>query len=144
MELDDILWREGQLIVRGKRGRVDRMPLSQEVGNALAKYVRNVRPLCDSRRVFLCLKAPQRPLGSSRVVSDIMRKELGRAGIDAPHTGAYVLRHSLATSLMADGASLGDVGVVLRHAHLLSTKTYAKVQLKALRTLAVAWPRGPS
>lgn len=140
LELDDLLWREGRVRVHGKRGRIDLMPLTQEIGHAIADYIRCARPPCVSRRVFLCLKAPHRPIGSSRTISDIVRKEIVRAGIRVPRTGAYILRHSLATTLMSKGSSLQEVGMVLRHGHLLSTKTYAKVQLGALRRLAVAWP----
>jgi len=142
MTLDDIDWDAGELVVRGKGGRQDRLPLPRDVGQALATYVRHGRPPCASRRVFICAKAPRRGFTSSVAVCTIVRRALARAGLHPPSTGAHLLRHSLATEMLRRGASLAEIGEILRHRHPDTTAIYAKVDLRALRAVAPPWPGG--
>ena len=140
LELQDLDWRAGELTVRGKGSVHARLPLPREVGAALVTYLRTDRPTCATRRVFVCLKAPHRGLGHPATVSTLVHCALNRAGLTPPTTGAHLLRHSLATDLLRHGASLGDIGEVLRHQQLQTTEIYAKVDVDRLRTLAQPWP----
>ena len=140
MELDDIDWEAGVLLVRGKGGRHDRLPLLRDVGAALASYLRHGRPRCSTRRVFVRAKAPLRGFSSSVAICDIVRKALARAGIDSPRKGAHLLRHALACTMLREGASLPEISEVLRHRSSDTTALYAKVDLVALRALARPWP----
>jgi len=142
MTLDDIDWEAGTLLVRGKGGRQDRMPLPRDVGQALATYLRQGRPPCGARRVFVCARAPRRGFSSSVAVCTIVRRALARAGLHPPSTGAHLFRHTLATEMLRRGASLAEIGEILRHRHPDTTAIYAKVDLKALRAVAPPWPRG--
>jgi site-specific recombinase XerD len=142
MRLDDIDWTAGTFNVRGKGSRQEVMPLPDDVGPALADYLSDGRPICASRRVFVRLPAPHRGLAHSSTVCDVVKRALARAGIDAPFKGAHLLRHSLATRLLASGASLAEIGELLRHERLETTQIYAKLDLGALRSLAPAWPGG--
>jgi site-specific recombinase XerD len=142
MTLDDLDWEAGELLVRGKGGRQDRMPLPGDVGKALATYLRRGRPPCGSRRVFICARAPRRGFTSSVAVCTIVRRALARAGLHPPSTGAHLLRHTLATEMLRRGASLTEIGEILRHRHPDTTAIYAKVDLEALRAVAPPWPRG--
>lgn len=139
LRLDDIDWSAGTFLVRGKGSRREVLPLLDDIGQALADYLADGRPACDSRRVFVRLCAPYRGLHPSSLC-DIVKRTLTRADIDAPFTGAHLLRHSLATRLLASGASLGEIGEVLRHERLETTQIYAKLDLGALRSLAQPWP----
>lgn len=140
LELPDLDWRAGELTVRGKGSVHARLPLPRDVGAALATYLRTDRPPCATRRVFVCLKAPHRGLGHPATVSTLVHCALNRAGLTPPTTGAHLLRHSLATDLLRHGASLGDIGEVLRHRLPQTTEIYAKVDVDRLRTLAQSWP----
>ena len=142
LELDDIDWNAGQLSVRGKSGQRNELPLSTEVGKAIAAYLRHGRPRSTSRRVFLRAKAPIRGFRGASGVGSIVRHCLKRAGIDAPTTGAHQFRHGLATEMLRQGASLSEIGELLGHRHPQTTKIYTKVDLNALRTLALPWPGG--
>lgn len=143
LTLDDIDWEAGELVIRGsKGGRQDRMPLPCDVGRALATYVRHGRPSCGSRRVFICAKAPRRGFTSSVAVCTIVRRALVRAELHPPSTGAHLFRHSLATEMLRRGASLAEIGEILRHRHPDTTAIYAKVNFKALRAVAPPWPGG--
>jgi len=142
LELDDIDWNAGQLRVRGKSGRRNELPLPTEVGKAIAAYLQRGRPHSTSRRVFLRAKAPVRGFREASAVGSIVRHSLQRAGINAPTMGAHQFRHGLATEMLRHGASLGEIGELLGHRHPQTTKIYAKVDLKALRTLAMPWPGG--
>jgi integrase/recombinase XerD len=142
LELDDIDWNAGQLRVRGKSGQRSELPLSAEVGKAIAAYLRRGRPDCDSRRVFLRAKAPYRGFRCSSGIGSIVRHSLQRAGVDSPTYGAHQFRHGLATEMLRQGASLGEIGEVLGHHHPDTTKIYTKVDIKSLRTLALPWPGG--
>lgn len=142
LELEDIDWHSGALTVRGKGSVRSRLPLPCDVGDALATYLRRDRPRCATRRVFVRARAPHRGLGHPSTVSTLVRMALSRAGVNAPMKGAHVLRHSLATELLRRGASLADIGDVLRHQQSQTTEIYAKVDLTRLRLLAQPWPSG--
>src|SRR4051812_1293931 len=113
-----------------------------DVGEALATYMRFGRPTCACRRVFLRHRAPIRGFGHSITVSTIVRRALIGAGIDSARKGAHLFRHTLATDLLRSGAALDEIGEVLRHQSPNTTALYAKVDLTALRTLALSWPGG--
>lgn len=141
LELDDIRWRAGEILVRSsKRLPQDRLPLLTEVGDALATYLHRDRPPHTTRHVFLCSRAPRRGFGNPSTVSTIVRRALARAGLSPTLKGAHLFRHSLATRMLRHGASLPEIGVVLRHRTVQTTEIYAKVDLAGLRTLAQPWP----
>src|SRR3990172_3701673 len=142
LELDDIDWDAGQVSVRGKGGQRTALPLPTDVGKAIAAYLRHGRPRSTARRVFLRSKAPIRGFLSQCAVGSIIEHALQRTGIQAPTTGAHQFRHALATQMLRHGASLTEIGEVLRHRSVQTTTIYAKVDLKALRTLALPWPGG--
>jgi site-specific recombinase XerD len=142
IEIEDIDWNTGTLSVRGKSGLRNEFPLPPEVGKAIAAYLCNGRPPSTSRRVFLRAKAPIRGFRGAGGVGSIVRHSLKRAGVTAPTHGAHQFRHGLATEMLRQGASLGEIGDVLGHRHPQTTKIYTKVDLEALRTLALPWPGG--
>ena len=137
LELGDLDWRAGELVVRGKGRRSERLPLPVDVGEALAGWLRRGRPRCDATTVFTRVRAPHRELTSGGV-SQIVRAACVRAGL--PPVQAHRLRHTAATGMLRGGASLLEVGQVLRHASVLSTAIYAKVDHDRLRGLALPWP----
>ena len=141
LELDDIHWRAGGITVRSsKRLPQDRLPLPREVGEALAIYIRRDRPPEPTRRVFLCTKAPRRGFKGPSTVSTIVCRALTRVGLSPALKGAHLLRHSLATRMLRHGASLAEIGQVLRHRGVNTTEIYAKVDIAGLRALAQPWP----
>jgi site-specific recombinase XerD len=142
LELDDIDWKDGSLSVRGKGGRRLQLPLPADVGAAIVAYLQHGRPPSDSRRVFLRALAPVRGFLGPSAVGTVVRHALLRAGIAAPTTGAHQFRHGLATEMLRHGASLSEIGEVLGHQSPETTNIYAKVDLGALRTLALPWPGG--
>jgi site-specific recombinase XerD len=143
LQLEDIDWDNGQLTIRSKKGRGwARLPLPSDVGKAISRYLRLDRPRCSCRNVFVCMVAPYRRFSTSSVISDLTRNALQRAGVESVRTGAHLFRHSLATAMLRQGASLDEIGQVLRHKDPDTTAIYAKVDLDALRRLAVAWPGG--
>lgn len=142
LTLKDLHWETGELTVRGKAGRITRLPMPQDVGRAIATYLKKDRPLCSLRSVFIRLKAPRQDLGHSNTVSKIARRALNKANVDAPRKGAHLFRHSLATAMLHRGASLAEIGQLLRHQHINTTAIYAKVDITALRPLARKWPLG--
>ena len=145
MQIDDIDWSEGTLCVSGKGRRAVRLPLPQEVGDALLAYIEKVRPAVNINTLFLCLNAPYRPFSSSSGISNIVSAALKRAGItNPPSRGAHLLRHSVATQMLRKGATLETVSTVLRHRSLDMTAYYAKVDIPRLRQIAQPWPEGSS
>lgn len=142
LELDDIDWAAGRFSVRAKGGKHTELPLPKEVGKAIAEYLRYGRPASESRRVFLRGKAPIRGLLGQSAISSLVRHALKRAGITAPTNGAHQFRHGLATQMLSHGASLTEIGELLGHRRPQTTKIYAKVDLDALRLLALPWPGG--
>lgn len=141
LELDDIRWDTGEIVVRGK-GRVrDHLPLLEDVGEALAVYLREARGPSSSRRVFLRRCAPCVGLSGPTAVCLVARRALRRAGLmPAGRVGAHIFRHSLATRMIRHGASLAEIAQVLRHRSLDTTQLYAKVELEALGGVALPWP----
>jgi integrase/recombinase XerD len=137
LDLDDLDWRAGELVVCGKGRRESRLPLPHDVGKAVAAYLRG-RPSATTRRVFLRSRAPYRGLTAGGVVSAV-RGTLRLAGITG---GAHLLRHTAATQMLRRGASLGEIAHVLRHRHLDTTAIYAKVDYASLRTVVQPWPGG--
>ncbi len=137
LELGDIDWRAGEIGVRGKARRRDRLPVPSDVGEALAAYMAQARPPTTVRQVFLALKAPTRAIRPD-LVSDVTRRACERAGL--PRAGAHRLRHALATEMLRRGATLVEVSQVLRHRDLATTAIYAKVDLATLRCVAQPWP----
>jgi integrase/recombinase XerD len=142
LELEDIDWKAGCFSVHGKSGRRTQLPLPKDVGDAIVAYLRHGRPRSTSRRLFLRAKAPIRGFLTQCAVGTIVRHALERAGIAAPTTGAHQFRHALATQMLRQGASLTQIGELLGHRSPETTKIYTKVDLDALRTLAVPWPGG--
>lgn len=142
LELDDIDWKAGQVSVRGKCCQRTALPLPLDVGKAIVDYLRHGRQRSTSRRVFLRSKAPICGFLGQCAIGSIIRHRLLRAGIQAPTTGAHQFRHGLATQMLRHGASLAEIGEVLRHRNPQTTTIYAKVDIKALRRLALPWPGG--
>lgn len=136
----DIDWQEATVEVMGKSQRAVRLPLSQEVGDALVHHLANAPGAVRSDHVFLNSAPPRGRALGSKAVSCVVRRAIKRAGVQAPTCGAHVMRHSAATSLLAEGASLQSIGVLLRHRLLETTKVYAKVDFKVLSGLARPWP----
>ena len=142
LRLDDIDWSAGQITIRGKGGKSAQLPLANDVGAALAAYLRHDRPSSATRRVFLRHRAPLVGFGNSSTISSLVRRALKHAGVESAHSCAHVLRHSLATSLLRHGGSLDEIGELLRHQSPNTTAIYAKVDVTALHTLALPWPGG--
>lgn len=141
MQLDDIDWRSGEIIVRGKGARHDRLPLPPEVGEALADYIR-VDRITTSRVLFVTERPPHRPFKDGQVLNHILKEAFARTGLTppAPYVGAHILRHSLATNLVRSGASLEEISDMLRHRSRASTLIYAKLDVDGLRSIAQPWP----
>lgn len=137
LQLDDIDWRACEIVVVGKGPRLERLPLPHDVGEAIVDYLRDGRPRVPCRALFLRSKAPIGGL-SSEGVTGIVARAGARVGL-AP-LGAHRLRHTAATEMLRAGASLPDIGQVLRHRRLQSTAVYARVDRDRLKTLALAWP----
>jgi site-specific recombinase XerD len=136
LEIDDLDWQRGEILVRGKARRQDRLPLPGDVGEALTDYLSR-RGCHEARQVFLTLRAPTRPI-RAELVGDVVRRACGQA--DVPQVGAHRLRHALASELLREGASLIDISQVLRHRDLATTAVYAKIDLERLRQVAQPWP----
>lgn len=137
LELGDVDWRAGELVVRGKGGRQDRLPLPSEVGEALVVYLSGGRNPDGARHLFLTCRAPRGPIPAD-LVGKVVRRACARAGL-AP-VGPHRLRHALAGELLRQGAGLVAIGQVLRQRDLATTALYAKVDLAALRQVAQPWP----
>ena len=142
LAFEDLDWEAGELRIQANGGNSDRLPIPQDVGAALAEYLRHSRPACSSRQVFVRMRAPNRGFASSAAISSIVHRALDRAGLDPAHKGAHLLRHSVATQMLRQGASLAAIGELLRHRSPQTTMIYAKVDLDLLRPLALAWPGG--
>jgi site-specific recombinase XerD len=137
LRLEDVHWRLGEVTVRGKGRRLDRMPLPAQVGQALSAYLTGARPVSAERQVFLSCRAPVRPLPAA-AIGDIVQRACRLSGLQ--EVGAHRLRHALATTMVAQGVPLADISQVLRHRDLATTARYAKVDVEALRLLAKPWP----
>ncbi len=139
LTLDDLDWRSGEIVVRGKGRREERLPLPTDVGEALATYLRRRRSRVGARALFLRAHAPVRELTASGV-SEVVRAAAERAGL--PGVGAHRLRHTAATEMLRAGAPLAEIAQVLRHRNAATTAMYAKVDHAALSSLALPWPAG--
>ncbi len=143
LQLEDCDWDGGHLRVRSKCRREQLLPIPADVGAAMAAYLRHGRPQSQSRHVFLRSVAPIRGLmPGSDGIGTIVRHALERAGVDAPHRGSHQFRHALAVRMLQRGASLTEIGEVLRHQSPQTTSIYARVDIGALRPLAQPWPGG--
>lgn len=139
LQLHDLDWRQGEVLVRGKGGCRDRLPLPADVGQVVVDYLQAGRPVgALDRCVFVRVNAPHRGL-SSTGVTQVVNAAAHRAGLGTVY--AHRLRHSAATAMLAAGASLTEIGQVLRHRHAVTTAGYAKVDIAALRCLAMPWPQ---
>jgi integrase/recombinase XerD len=141
IRLDDIDWRAGELLVRGKGQRHDRLPIPADVGEAIAGYIRQER-VSASRTLFVSLRAPNDPFKGGQIVNAILKDAFAATGVTppAPYVGSHVLRHSLATNMIRSGASLDEIGDMLRHRSRMSTMIYAKLDIDGLRSIARPWP----
>lgn len=139
LRLEDINWRAGELAVHGKGARQDRLPLTADVGEAIAGYLQHGRPTSGSREVFLQARAPFEPIAAG-TVSSTVRRACRRAGV--AQVGAHRLRHTAACEMVTAGVPLVEIAQVLRHHSLQSTAVYARVDLEQLRLVAAPWPGG--
>jgi site-specific recombinase XerD len=142
LTLDDIDWEAGAITLRGKGKRVAQMPLSVEVGAAIADYLRRARPACSSRSVFIREKAPLVGFANSIAICSLVDRALKKARVEPAYRGSHLFRHSLATTMLKHGASLPEIGDLLRHRRPDTTGIYAKVDLVSLRSIALPWPGG--
>jgi site-specific recombinase XerD len=142
LTLDDIEWEDGYISIHGKGGSISRLPLPKDAGEAIAAYLKYGRLTCSTRRVFVRHKAPIRELGNSSTISSIVRRALKHAGIKSSYMGAHIFRHTVATEMLNQGASLYEIGELLGHSNPNTTSIYAKVDIKALKKLAQPWPGG--
>jgi site-specific recombinase XerD len=141
LKLDDVCWRTAEIVVRGKGRTVERVPLLQDIGEALAAYLRKDRGVSKSRRIFLRMWAPRIGLTGPAAVGHIVRLALARAGIRRSGRGAaHLFRHGLATRMIRHGASLPEIAEVLRHRSQMTTSGYTQVAFEALREVAQPWP----
>lgn len=143
LTLDDIDWRSGEMLVSAKGRQRARMPIPPDVGAAVVAYLRDGRPKSRCRRLFLRTQAPHVGFSSGSAITWIAKTALERAEIHGcAHHGAHVFRHSLATELLRSGATLSEIGQLLRHESHDTTRIYAKVDVDTLRTLSLPWPGG--
>ncbi len=143
LTLNDIDWRSGEMLLSAKGRQRARMPIPPDVGEAVVAYLRDGRPKSPCRRLFLRTLAPHVGFSSGGSITWIAKTALERAGIHGcAHHGAHVFRHSLATELLRSGATLSEIGQLLRHESHDTTRIYAKVDVDTLRTLSLPWPGG--
>lgn len=141
--LEDFDWRVGQFTVRGKGRKTATMPLPPDVGEAIVSYLQLGRPRSDSRRLFLLAVAPHTGFKGAAGVQTVARSAIRRAGVTGlAHRGSHAFRHSLATGLLRSGATLTEIGQLLRHEQPDTTRIYAKVDIDSLRALGLAWLGG--
>ena len=142
LTLEDLDWQEGLITVRGKAGRYSQLPLPADVGEAIADYLQHGRSMDSSRCVFLRTRAPAGGFKGQCGIGSVVKHALARAGVDALRKGAHQFRHGLASQMLRQGASLFEIGELLRHRSPQTTAIYAKVDLVSLATLALPWPGG--
>lgn len=143
LTLDDIDWRASEMLIRAKGRQRARMPVPPDVGTAIVAYLRNGRPKSSCRRLFVRTLAPHVGFASGCAITKIAKTALDRAGIEGcAHRGSHIFRHSLATELLRSGATLSEIGQLLRHKSHDTTRIYAKVDIDTLRTLGLPWPGG--
>ena len=139
LSLDDVNWRAGEITIRGKGDRRERLPLPADVGEAIYVYLHDRRPIARERVLFLRVQAPRASM-TSTAVGSVVAAAARRAGLGT--VGAHRLRHTVATEMLRAGASLPEIGQVLRHRHMSTTAIYAKNDREALREIARPWPGG--
>jgi site-specific recombinase XerD len=140
MRLSDIEWKEASIRVSGKGRRQTRLPLTQELGDAISDYITAWRPPAATDKLFLCILAPFRPFSCHSAVSVMVSRALRRADVRcAGRNSAHIFRHSAATSMLRQGASLQDIANVLRHRSTSTTEIYAKVDILSLQEIAQPW-----
>jgi site-specific recombinase XerD len=143
LTLDDIDWRSGEMLIRAKGRQRAQMPIPPDVGAAVVAYLRDGRPTSLCRRLFLRMPAPHVGFTSGSSITMIAKTTLARAGVRGyAHHGTHIFRHSLATELLRSGATLSEIGQLLRHRSHDTTRIYAKVDIEGLRTLSLPWPGG--
>jgi site-specific recombinase XerD len=141
LKLNDIDWGNAWLQVSGKNRSQTRLPLTQEVGDAVADYLQHGRPPTQSETLFVRSRAPFQALKSHSGISMTVVRTMHRAGVKCPGRGAaHILRHSAATSMLRHGTSLQEIGLILRHRSIKTTEIYAKIDVNALSTIAQSWP----
>ncbi|NKE76511.1 site-specific integrase [Ochrobactrum sp. MC-1LL] len=142
IQLDDIDWRAGELMVRGKGQQHDRLPIPPDFGEAISEYLREDRSSATTRALFVTHRAPNRPFKDSQVINAILKEAFAATGVKppTPYVGSHVLRHSLATNMVRAGASLEEIGDLLRHRSRATTMIYAKLDTDGLRSIAQPWP----
>lgn len=141
LKMSDINWKDGSVLVSGKNKRQVRLPLSQEVGDAILEYLKH-RPQTGYDQLFLGAAAPYRPFSSGSCLSPIVTRAMHKAGIVSTRYGAHILRHSAATEMLRQGASLYEIGSVLRHRSTDMTAYYTKVDVNLLKLVSQPWPGG--
>lgn len=141
IQLEDIDWRSGTMLIRGKGKRHDRMPLPEDTGKAIVDYIRNGRR-GTSRTLFVSSKAPFRPFVDATILNTVLRAAFKDTGLQPPqkYIGSHLMRHSLAMHMLRKGASLTEIGDVLRHRSHASTTVYARHNIEGLRSIARDWP----
>jgi site-specific recombinase XerD len=142
LNLEDIDWDNARITICGKGGHRAQLLLPIDVGQAIAGYLHRDRPRCSCRSLFIRDYAPLLGLGYPVSIAKIVKCALKKTGVESARKGAHLLRHSLATDMLRKGASLEEIGEVLRHKSPGSTAIYAKVKLDALKPLALRWPGG--
>jgi len=141
MQLDDIDWRNGEIFIRGKGGFHDKTPLLQDIGEAIADYIRHERK-GTFRHLFLGSRSPHKPFKDAQILNTILKQAFEKTNIPRPkqYTGSHILRHSLATNLVQRGASLEEISNTLRHRSRQTALLYARQDISGLRTIAQSWP----
>lgn len=142
LTLDNIDWEASSILVTGKSGKSTLLPLPEDVGEAISVYLLHGRACVQDRTLFLRSVAPIGPLGAQETIATIVNTAIKRAGVSPPTHGSHQFRHALATDLLKQGASLTEIGFILRHDHPKTTNIYAKVDMDALRGLSKPWPGG--
>lgn len=141
LTLDDMNWDRGELTIRGKGRKHRVLPLPEDVGNALALYIRYARPKCLDRQIFIRIHlSPPKCLGNASSISSIVRRALISAGLYPQQMGAHLLRYTAAMECLSHGATLFEIGELLGHCSIDTTATYTKINVVALRELAKPWP----
>jgi integrase len=139
LRLADIDWAKASIRVIGKGRREAWLPLPQDVGDAILVYVEHARPRIADSHVILTARAPWTAIGNTATIANIVERAVRRAGVDAPSFGSHLLRHSAATSMLRDGASLDGIAAVLRHQSIDTTLVYARVDQGLLGSVAQPW-----
>ncbi len=140
LTLEDINWQGGEILIHGKGSKTCQLPLYKDVGEAIIKYIKNGRPDCSSRHLFLTGRKPYTEYASSSSIVQIVNTAFKKANIIPPKKGSHIFRHSLASSYLKNGASLFEIKEILRHQSIDTTSIYAKIDIEKLREIAFPWP----